>query len=405
MSATLSPPATPQTSTAPASVEARVCPFADGLSRLPESVREEWHALTTRGVDPRQTPEYAESHLARPDVPRLPGLWVSASEAPGGQGVLLPKRLALPRPAAWVSRELRGYWLAGNGAVAAGEEVVPQELESLLDACGRAVRDHSGDFLLLEDMELDSPLHQAADRLLRQGWRAYSPTGWQPRWRIQMPATGDEYWAKFNAKRRGNLRRQQRKFGGTVVRVESVEQVEWFLRQATEVSKTTWQSRVLGQRVSGDDFERQSHELAARRGVLRSYVLMKDERPASFAMGLQYGGRFSLEEIGYDPVHAEWSPGMVLLCHMLDDLFAERTPAVFDFGGGDASYKRTLANHESVGGTVWLVAPGWSRRAALGVLETGARVRAWGRRFAKWRAERVTTQQVKSGAEVRPEEG
>jgi CelD/BcsL family acetyltransferase involved in cellulose biosynthesis len=401
MSATLTPPAILQESTTSASVQTRVCPFEGGLSRLPETVREEWQSLTASGVDPRQTPEYAESHLARPDVPRLPGLWLATSDAPGGQGVLLPKRLALPRPASWVRRELRGYWLAGNGAVAAGDE----ELTTLLDASGHAVREQGGDFLLLEDMELDSPLQRAADRLVQQGWRAYSPTGWQPRWRIQMPAAGDEYWAKFNSKRRGNLRRQQRKFGGTVVRVESVEQVEWFLQQATEVSKTTWQSRVLGQRVSGDDFERTSHELAARRGVLRSYVLMKDERPASFAMGQQYGGRFSLEEIGYDPVHAEWSPGMVLLCHMLDDLFAERTPAVFDFGGGDASYKRTLANHESVGGTVWLVAPGWSRRAALGVLEGGARVRAWGRRFVKWRAERATTQQVKSGVEVRPEEG
>jgi len=38
-------------------------------------------------------------------------------------------------------------------------------------------------------------------------------------------------------------------------------------------------------------------------------------------------------------------------------------PQTFDFGGGDAEYKRQFANHESRSGTVWLVPPTW--RAGL----------------------------------------
>ncbi len=347
MSATLSPITPPPESTAQAAVEVvraefaaspRVHAFERDLAGLSEANREEWSAATRDGADLRQTPEYAALHLERPDVPRLPGLWIGAHESPGRQAVLLPKRMSLPKPLSWVRREMRGYWMAGNGAVgAAGTGPSSgEDLGELLAECGRAVRRQRGDFLLIEDLEIDTPLKNAAYELLREGWRAYSPSGWQPRWRIRFPATADEYWAKFNSKRRGNLRRQQRQFGGTVVRVDTVEQVDWFLEKAAEVSKTTWQTRVLGQRVSGDEFERRCHDLAARRGSLRSYVLMKDDKPASFAIGMQHGGRFSLEEIGYDPIHAEWSPGMVLLCHMLDDLYAERTPTEFDFGGGDA---------------------------------------------------------------------
>jgi hypothetical protein len=420
MSATLSPTTPPPESTAQSAVETvraeyaaspRVRPFERELAGLSEADREAWSAAARDGADLRQTPEYAAMHLARPDVPRLPGLWISPNEACGRRAVLLPKRLNLPKPLSWVRRELRGYWMAGNGAVA-GAGAGPStgdDLGELLAECGRAVRRQGGDFLLIEDLELDTPLKDAAYGLLREGWRAHSTTGWQPRWRIRFPETADEYWAKFNSKRRGNLRRQQRQFGGTVVRVETVEQVDWFLEKAAEVSKTTWQTRVLGQRVSGDEFERRCHELAARTGSLRSYVLMKDDKPASFAIGLQYGGRFSLEEIGYDPIHAEWSPGMVLLCHILDDLYAERTPAEFDFGGGDAPYKRTLANHESVGGTVWLIAPGWSRRVTLGALGGGVKIRAWGRRMAKeWAARRTggrTEVVSKGGTESRREEG
>jgi CelD/BcsL family acetyltransferase involved in cellulose biosynthesis len=320
-----------------------------------------WKDMAHRwGTTFQQLPEYARLHLQRPEIPRdLPGFWMSQGDA---QGVLLPKRLPVGRTISAVAGGMSGYWLAGNGVFGAGAEGA---LGNLVSTAASIVQREHAAFLLLEDVDIDSPLDMVARGLAQEGWTLFTPTGWQPRWRIHLPATADEYWSKFNSKRRGNLRRQQRKLGGEVRRFTEPDSVDEFLSLAHTVSLRTWQTRTMGLRVGNSEFERAAYRLATDEGRFLSYVLVKDGQPISFAIGTTAGSRYLLEEIGYDPAFADWSPGMTLLCHMLDDFYLDRPPALFDFGGGDASYKRTLANAESQSATLWLIAPGWRRQGAM----------------------------------------
>lgn len=328
------------------------------------------------GTTYQQLPEYAQLHLRRPEVPlRLPGFWLTAGET---QAVLLPKRLPVGRTVDTVAGGMAGYWLAGNGVFGPS---AAERLLSFLDAASATVRRERAAFLLIEDVDLDSPLHIAVRELTRQGWSLFSPTGWQPRWRIELPPNGEEYWAKFNSKRRGNLRRQQRKLGGEVRRYTEVDRVGEFLSLAHTVSLKSWQTRAIGLRVGNSAFEQSAYRLASAEGRFRSYVLVKDGQPISFAIGTTATGRFLLEEIGYDPAFAEWSPGMTLLCHMLDDFYVDRPPTLFDFGGGDAAYKRTLANRETQSATLWLIAPGLRRQSAMRLFEWVRAARKQTRRF------------------------
>lgn len=323
------------------------------------------------GTTFQQLPEYARLHLLRPEVPRtLAGFWMSSPE---GQAVLLPKRLPVGRSIAAIAGGMSGYWLAGNGVFG---PVAEQVLVPAIQSAAEIVRQERAAFLLLEDVDIDSPIDLAARALMQEGWTLFTPTGWQPRWRIHLPPTADEYWSKFNSKRRGNLRRQQRKLGGEVLRFTDADRVDEFLALAHTVSLKTWQTRTIGLRVGNTEFEREAYRLAASENRFRSYVLVKDGQPISFAIGTTAESRFHLEEIGYDPAFSEWSPGMTLLCHMLDDFYRDQPPRLFDFGGGDAAYKRTLANSESRSATLWLIAPGWRRQGAMRLFQ-------WVRSFLK----------------------
>jgi CelD/BcsL family acetyltransferase involved in cellulose biosynthesis len=79
-------------------------------------------------------------------------------------------------------------------------------------------------------------------------------------------------------------------------------------------------------------------------------VLHHQDQPVAFVYGWQWNGRFEYEEIGYDPALAERAPGRVLLYRVLEDLIADRTPDLLDFGCGDAEYKRSFGTEESTSG-------------------------------------------------------
>jgi len=79
--------------------------------------------------------------------------------------------------------------------------------------------------------------------------------------------------------------------------------------------------------------------------------------------------------VGYAGAFARNSPGQMLLLQVLDDLFAHDKPDVFDFGFGDAEYKRLFSNDASESGVVWLIPPRLSMRATMLVLRSILRVK------------------------------
>ena len=134
------------------------------------------------------------------------------------------------------------------------------------------------------------------------------------------------------------------------------------------ISQRTWQSAQLGLRIHNNDVEAQLFTFLATQHALRSYLLYVDEKPAAFLIGTQFQGHFNYEEVGYDRDFADRSPGLVLLLHVLDDLLKNNPPQRFDFGGGEADYKRLFATSTSESGSVWLVPPGLRPQFWLGFL-------------------------------------
>jgi len=141
-----------------------------------------------------------------------------------------------------------------------------------------------------------------------------------------------------------------------------------FFSAAQQVAKNSWQIDLLGLRIHNDDFELQLFTMLATQGTLRTYLLWKEDVPVSFCIGTQHNGIFDYEEVGYDREFSRKSPGLVMVVKMLEDLFEHDPPRVFDFGGGDAEYKRQFGNVISDSSHTWFLRPCLRSRLIVGYL-------------------------------------
>lgn len=274
-----------------------------------------------------------------------------------GLAVLAPKTVSTRRIGGFgPNRTLSGLRVIGNGFLQphADGDVTADLFRAALNhvaAVGAA-------FLLIEDLDVSAPLHDVVQSQLPTGWMTFRHAGMQPRRRIQLPESTEQYWSKFSGKTRSTFRRKLKKFGKTRLdRITELDQIPAFLAAAQTISEQTWQTRQFGLRVRHDDATLEQFAALARLGLLRCYLWHVENEPVAFTIGNQDHGCFHYEEVGYTSTHARFSPGQMMLVQMLDDLIRHNRPEWFDFGGGDADYKQLFATHESTSGTVWLFPP------------------------------------------------
>lgn len=329
----------------------------------------EWRMLFTQDehASAWQHPQSVLAECAQQSASRRPPAFIGCYESENlvGAAVLLPKSIRTNQAGAFgLGWKLDGYRLVGGRMLNIAQ--TPNVDRDVWRETLKFVRQQSADFLLIEDLDHESPLAQQVHQELPRDWRLFVPNGQQARLRIQFLESGDGYWDQFSKKTLSTFRRKLKKFGETrLERITHADQVSEFLARAHDISKQTWQSRQLGLRVKNNDAERASLTALAEAGLLRSYLWHYHGEPAAFCLGNQAHGTFHYEEVGYATKFARFSPGQMLVVQMIEDLLAHDRPQCFDFGGGDADYKRMFANHTSESGTVWVTPPTWKARGSL----------------------------------------
>jgi GNAT superfamily N-acetyltransferase len=184
----------------------------------------------------------------------------------------------------------------------------------------------------------------------QENYTIYVPDGTRPYHCVLLPSTFDEYLSKFKRKKRYNLERQVnvlRDHGNgrlDVVRVDSEAQIESFLKSAVCVARSSWQQTRIGTRIDEGQGRHAKLSDVARRGLLRSYLLISGEKACAFVLGYQYRDVYHYVEIAYDENFAKFSPGTVLLYLLIKDLIQYNPPKRLNFGVGHASYKQEFGN-------------------------------------------------------------
>lgn len=176
-----------------------------------------------------------------------------------------------------------------------------------------------------------------------------------PRYYVEVDGPFEEFLQKkFSRKTRYNLTRSVKRFaeqnGGQLdVRLyKTPEEMEEFYALAGEISRRTYQHRLLNVGLSSDEQHIARAKEMARQDKRRDYVLALGGRPVAFAQCTVHGDCLAYEVIGYDPEFSSWSPGNVLLMRILQDIFEEGQVRVFDFGPGEGQYKAMFSTHHAV---------------------------------------------------------
>jgi CelD/BcsL family acetyltransferase involved in cellulose biosynthesis len=243
---------------------------------------------------------------------------------------------------------LRALEILGSEPLVSQEEGVYPRLLSFL---GETFPSVDAIFLkcLLEDGDFWSYLRT----LDSDEWIAYWERDFERLHGIELPESFEAYNRRFSHKKRYNLNRQVRLLrehcsgNMKLLRVESPQQVDDFVRDARAVSGRSWQfKRNVPQNI---DAETKARELAdlSRRGILRSYLLMCGDQPGAYVIGYQYRGVYHYSDVAYDEDLARFSPGSVLLYRLIEDLIEHHRPGHVNLGVGDADYKSQFANQQA----------------------------------------------------------
>jgi len=187
---------------------------------------------------------------------------------------------------------------------------------------------------------------------LKQLFYVYLIEGIRPYHEIKLPGTFEEYLSKFSSRKRGNLKRRVKKLNECnngnlkLVTIKSTDQITAFLDSAESIAENSWKLKPLGVRIKNNEAFRDRLIDSAKRGLLRSYILL-GEKPLAFVLGYQFNDIYHYVEIAYDQVFAKYSPGTVLLYMIIEDLINDNSPKKVNFGIGDATFKKEFGNvHE-----------------------------------------------------------
>lgn len=85
------------------------------------------------------------------------------------------------------------------------------------------------------------------------------------------------------------------------------------------------------------------------------HMLLLGERPVAYVHGYRLGGRYLLDDTGYDEAFAALGVGSSLVFQSVQDLMARHPGETIDFGYGDNQYKRVLATDQAQCASLYLV--------------------------------------------------
>lgn len=229
---------------------------------------------------------------------------------------------------------LRRLCLLGGGMVLPEDRAVYALLFQALQA------ERGFDALFLEDIPISSVLWKfvADSPAIASAFSRYAPGPPKPRILLRFEGSFDDYLGKFSAKHRNTLKRKLRHFEtqamGEVrtIRITAPEEIEPFVTQAVEISRKTYQWNLLGLGLRSPDALKEHLDFMARQGWLRAYLLTSRGVACAFVIGFQYGGRFYLDDMGYDPAWRDHSVGTVLQLEIIRDLFEYHPAQTYDMG-------------------------------------------------------------------------
>jgi len=328
----------------------------EGDERI-DAMREEWSKLrlasgpATRFNDPERAVRRIV-FTAKSEDPRASAGYVLLARQGESTAVLISdiQKVAVPRrPRAMsnVAPSITSLEVPETGLIVhEGPELSDLCSKLVQSALARGVADH----VCIHNLCVDHPAFDALTQW--RGLCAFGSSEPKIRWWATLldPGTGERI-DKHSRKTRAKLRAGDRKFVNAFDGDAALEcitepgQVEDFVRDAAGIVCKTYQA-ALGIGVQDTEEYRAFLREMAEAGGLRAYVMRGKGVPVAYAVGDRWGTAFTLWATSFLPEYRKLAPGIVTLRRVLESLAAEGV-AKFDFGWGEAEYKKKLGDHHT----------------------------------------------------------
>lgn len=181
----------------------------------------------------------------------------------------------------------------------------------------------------------------------REGFVIYTPVFYQRHF-VDLRQSFADYEQQFRAKTRSGIKRKIKKFaqsaGGKIdFRIYcTADEIDEFFDVALDISKNTYQDRLLDAGLPDDDDYRATIMSLAETDAIRGFLLFKNGEPVSYLLLVAQNDVLLYKYLGYAPAYTKWSPGVVLHWLALQHLFSEQKFALLDFTEGEGQQKRTF---------------------------------------------------------------
>lgn len=185
---------------------------------------------------------------------------------------------------------------------------------------------------------------------------------------------GEAAWrAGLSGQTRSTLKRKAKKLtaasGGAldVRRFRTVEELAAFHPIARALAALTYQERLMGAGLPGDEAWCAEMLKRAAADQVRAWLLYIGETPAAYLWCGADDATLRYDFVGHDPSFAALSPGSVLMEAALVDLFADRFVR-FDFTEGEGQHKRGMASAGIACRDLLLLRPTLTNRGAVALV-------------------------------------
>ena len=268
---------------------------------------------------------------------------------------------------AGITLQMRADELADNTAAVASPGVPDDQLEG------------GSQGFVIRGMPIEGPL-EVLTRV--DGYYRYVPRQYQ-HCHIDLGQTFDAYQKKFSSKTRSTINRKIKKFtdhcGGALTwrMYKDPGDMREYFRLARQVSKLTYQERLLDSGLPDSEAFLAEAESWAGADRVRAYILFDGERPVSYLYCPITDGVLSYSYVGYDPEYMDKSVGLVLQWLAVEQLFAEGKFRYFDFTEGSSDHKRLFSTHQRHCANVYFVKRGLRNGAILRAHAAMDRLSVW----------------------------
>jgi len=246
------------------------------------------------------------------------------------------------------------------------------------------LRRGDADIIFFNQLPIDSNMYKVVNTVPGFLYRSHFPE-YQLHWQTVLSNNAGDSCKWVSKKHRHDIarcRRNLEKACSDKVKIVCYRQesdLDYVMDVVSHISASTYKTG-LGVEFVKNPLTCSLLQQAARDGWLRAYIMYAGNEPIAFELGCVYGKVYFADQAGFNPCWRPYGPGIILQLEIFEQLKADNAVDTYDYGFGDAIYKRRFGSRSWPEVSVYVFAPRFYP-VLLNLIDSSIRVLSLGLEF------------------------